>query len=114
MNANLGPTLQLALLIFAVLLLTLAVLVVIRKRTACSEKFNRCINWLSLKIFFNPVIRMTMLNALKLNMASLVVFWTGAAGALELFMATIQIACVNIALFAFFLTIRSKHRHLME
>ena len=76
--SSFGPTFIIAssiLLCFIVIVLIL--IICLRKRnTGCCDKCKRCINYITTKLFFNPLIRYLLLNALKFYMASMINFKT--------------------------------------
>ena len=75
--SSLGPSMLLFIIIFLVLILLVLLALYCRKRCSLSEKAKICIEKIKRKIFWNPIIRSTMLGAIKLNMGAMMIFRVG-------------------------------------
>ena len=102
-----------ALLTFIVLLIVL--LIIASRRYQCSTKNKARMKSLKQKIFFNPIIRYLLLNALKLNFVSLVLFKSTEARTLkEVAVSVLTLAAVNISPLIFFYVLRKNRSRLDE
>ena len=76
-SASLGVTLVLGSMVFVAIVLVVLLLLWLRKRCKnLSEKNKQRLDGLKSKVFWNPLIRYTLLNALKLNMTAMTTYKT--------------------------------------
>ena len=72
---NIGATFLIVLLIFSLLILLLILLFKIALKLNWSQKVTTCAQKLRNKILYNPLIRLFLLNVLKLSVTALLVFY---------------------------------------
>ena len=70
--ARLGPTFLLATIVFLLLIAIVLIAIFVSRRIKSSQKCARCIMNFKTKIFYNPIIRYSIINALKLTLAAMV------------------------------------------
>ena len=69
---NLGVTIVIASIIFLVIILILVLVLWVCKKAKVDQKWHDRIKNFKSKVFYNPIIRYFLLNALKLNMSAIV------------------------------------------
>ena len=75
--SSLGPSLLFLSLIFIIIIALLVMVFFVSRYSRLSGKTHERINKVKRVIFWNPMIRYTMLNALKLYISALVIFKHG-------------------------------------
>lgn len=96
-SASLGVTLVLGSMAFVAIILVVLLLLWLRKRCKnMSEKNKQRLDGLKSKVFWNPLIRYTLLNALKLNMTAMTAYKTNLSDE-----ANVSIASCIMFMFVF-------------
>mmetsp|Transcript_473 Transcript_473/g.755 ORF Transcript_473/g.755 Transcript_473/m.755 type:complete len:154 (-) Transcript_473:1104-1565(-) len=96
--ASFGPTLLLGSLFFAFIIAVIMLIIICAKRVNLSEKSRTRVQKLKRKVFFNPIVRYLLLNALKLNMTSLVAIKASkGSSTADLAVPISMLAIVNLA-----------------
>ena len=109
-----GSTFIILTLFFVSIMLITLVLVVLMNRVKFSDKTKDRIRRLQSKMFYNPVIRYLMLNALKLNMASLLVLSVMSNDTAELIFSGLMLLAMNIFPLVFLKILLNNHDKLTE
>ena len=93
--------------------LLLILLIKLRRRIKLSERTKAAIMKVREKVFYNPLIRYLLLNALKLNFSAFVVFRTPIGGAWNIFLGLVIMISMTI-LPVFFCFVLRKNRDRLE
>ena len=75
--SGLGLTLILASATLLILVILVLIINLVLKGCKLSPKWQSRLKWLKQKVFWNPLIRYTLLNTLKLNMIAMIFFIKG-------------------------------------
>eukprot|EP00353_Schmidingerella_taraikaensis_P012373 CAMPEP_0185571574 /NCGR_PEP_ID=MMETSP0434-20130131/3613_1 /TAXON_ID=626734 ORGANISM="Favella taraikaensis, Strain Fe Narragansett Bay" /NCGR_SAMPLE_ID=MMETSP0434 /ASSEMBLY_ACC=CAM_ASM_000379 /LENGTH=362 /DNA_ID=CAMNT_0028187075 /DNA_START=218 /DNA_END=1303 /DNA_ORIENTATION=+ len=100
--ASFGPTLVLVSAILAGLVILVICSVYLSRRLGCSQKCKSCFTRIQDKIFWNSFIRYILMNALKLLMASIVVFKLGVKKDQQLAVAIAILTALTLAFMLFY------------
>ena len=113
--SNFGVTFVIGSAILAFIVLVVVLIIIGGRKCHCSQKNQARVKSIKQKIFFNPIIRYLLLNALKLNFVSLVVFKSTKERTLkEISVSVVTFAVVNISPIIFLYVLRKNRDHLNE
>ena len=103
--SSFGATLLLSSIVFGIILLIVIIVICIVKRNSTSQKCKACALKLKRAIFFNPIIRYLLLNALKLNMSALMVIKATDPSSSDLAIGIATLTIINGAPLVFYVVI---------
>ena len=99
---------------FLSFVLLLIPLIKLRKRIKLSERTKAAIMKVKEKVFYNPLIRYLLLNALKLYFSAFVVFRKPIGGVWNIFMGLVIMISMTILPVFFFFVLRKNRDHLEQ
>jgi len=111
---NFGATLLLGSVIFALLLVTIIIVIFISKRVSLKEKAKERVKSLKTKVFWNPIIRYLTLNSLKLSMTAIVVQKTLQKAVGDTTSSIVLLVVLNGAPLIFCIVVRRHHHSLKD
>ena len=112
--ANLGISMLLVSMIFLAFIALMILLIILKRKIKLSDKSKERINNLRKKVFFNPIIRYLLLNALKLNFSAFIVFKKPIGGAWDIVIGLILMVTLNAVPIFFFFLLRKNRSSLKE
>ena len=86
------------------LLLILVTVILVKYSDSCcrlSKKAKERVKWLKQKVFFNPLIRYSLLNTLKWNLVALTAFTTLKGSTIELVIGVLLYIALNCLPFSY-------------
>ena len=111
---NIGISQLLILMSFLTFVLLLILLIKLRSRIKLSDKTKARIMKVKEKVFYNPLIRYLLLNALKFNFAAFIVFRKPIGGAWDVFLGLVIMISMTVLPALLFYLLRKNRDNLEQ